>query len=185
MSENGLNVEKTLNILDRIIRFVDSCDKKTSIALAFYGALLTIFLSSENLKILHQLINNAYYFGKCLGKIYLLAFACSAVMYVYGMYKLLKAIFPQIKEKHFQQEGIENNSIIFFGDICRNKDYLKYRSKVDAISEEDMLNDIFSQIYINSLICDTKFKNYKTGIKITTISLSIFIILWILGLFVY
>lgn len=113
MSENNLNEEKALNILDRIIRFVDSCDKKTSIALAFYGVLLTIFLSSENLKILHQLINNAYYFGKCLGKIYLLALACSAVMYVYGIYKLLKAIFPQIKEKYFQQEGIEDNSIIF------------------------------------------------------------------------
>ena len=185
MIENALDEEKALNVLDRTIRFVDSCDKKTSIALAFYGVVLTIFLSSENLKVLHLIISKAYFFGRYFGKIYLLFLGSSAIMFIYAMYSLLKVIVPQIKEKKFLIDGIEKKSIIFFGDICQNKEYQEYRRRIDTVSKEEILNDIFSQIYINSLICDTKFKNYKTGVKIGTISAAIFMLLWIFGIFVY
>jgi hypothetical protein len=81
--------------------------------------------------------------------------------------------------------SLELDSKIFFANIVKNKTYEKYKKKLLSLDEKDFLNDLISQIYINSNICTTKFNRYNKGLKLSFIGYGAFIILWAVGSYLY
>lgn len=63
----------------------------------------------------------------------------------------------------FKQSGIEEKSLIHFSSISNNS-FNDFKRRVTNQSENSMLNDLLSQIYINSSICHDKFKCHKKSV---------------------
>nr|WP_207755768.1 Pycsar system effector family protein [Clostridium botulinum] len=55
-------------------------------------------------------------------------------------------------------------SIFFFGSIGKQK-LVDYISKINGMSEQNIIEDLEEQIHTNSMICSKKAKCYNIGIK--------------------
>jgi hypothetical protein len=171
--EKGYTKNDANKDLDRIIGWVNNCDNKASIILGTYGVMATILFTTnfiEKLKSIVTLSVDKVTFGHL---IYLSLSAISIILVFIGLYKLVKIIVPNTDSKG-------TNSLIFFGSIAENKiDGYLYR--LDSCSDADLLKDIKSQIYINSKICDKKFKNLKTGLQFSLPGIILFMGSFTLG----
>ncbi|EES48092.1 DUF5706 domain-containing protein [Clostridium botulinum] len=174
-----------LDILDRTITFVNSCDTKASVVIGISGVLLTILSSNERVTEIKSIIKSAIGSDKWYGVLYLGILVCVVIVGVFGIVKLLQVLFPKINCDELNQEGIELNSKIFFGGICKNSTYNQYKEKVMNYNEDEYLNDIISQIYLNSIICERKFKNFKVGVAATFLGFLSFFVVLIVGKILY
>jgi hypothetical protein len=96
--------------------------------------------------------------------------------FVVFVYFPLHTISPR-GDKH--SENL-NFGIIYFGHISKRKNVEEFISDYHKLSDDDFLNQILHQIYENSKIAETKFKNYKKGL--VTLQVQIFIFFILLGL---
>jgi hypothetical protein len=174
-----------LDILDRTIGFVNNCDSKTSATLGIFGVLLTILFSGEGVKELKSIIKVAITTGTWSGISYCIILTCVAIVFTFGIFKLLQVLFPKVDCNDLKQEDIELDSRMFFRGICNNSTYNQYKDKFMNCSDNEYLNDIISQIYLNAVICDRKFKNYKIGVVVAIIGFLSFLVLWGIGIIVY
>ena len=58
-----------------------------------------------------------------------------------------------------------------------------YKEKIENCESEEMTEDLISQIYICSIICDKKFKYYKFGLIFASIGftmLAVLLLIWLL-----
>ncbi len=67
----------------------------------------------------------------------------------------------------------------------RKNQYLDYKNKLLTLSQDEMISEISSQIYINSCICSEKYSNYKIGLRCTVAGFSGFLVLWIIGTIIF
>ncbi|WP_097026356.1 Pycsar system effector family protein [Clostridium peptidivorans] len=188
---NGVNnlkkIEKddAINILDRTIGFVTNCDSKASVLLGVFGVLLTILFSSDGVTELKSIIKIAISAGTWYGVLYCVILVFTSIVFYFGIVKLLQVLFPKIDCDELKQEDLELNSNIFFGGICKNSTYKQYKDKMMKCNQDEYLNDIISQIYLNSVICDRKYKNFKIGVVVALIGFLSFIAVWGIGIIVY
>ena len=157
--------------LDRIIGFINNSEGKTGITLTMVGVILTIIftLGGENImKMFSEAWNNL----EPITGMFLVLFSLSFAFTLFGIYKLTKVLTPRLSVKIHEDEMFEKDSKIFFGRIASNNErYSQFRNKLLDYSDEDYLNDLWSQIYINSKICTKKFNYFYHGIRITIPSL--------------
>lgn len=177
--------EDALDILDRTIGFVNSCDTKASIMLGIFGVFLTILFSGDGVTDVNNIIKTALSFGKFLDILYCIILICTALVFSFGLLKLFQVLFPKIDCDDLQQDNLELNSKIFFNGIRKNASYKEYKEKIVNYCEEEYFNDIISQIYLNSIICYQKFKNHKIGIVSATSGLLAFLVMWGIGIIIY
>lgn len=71
-----------------------------------------------------------------------------------------KTIIADFQEERFL---ITKNSRLHFQSIA-GKTFNEFLHDSQSQSEESYLNDLCSQIYCNSRICNDKFENYKKGL---------------------
>ncbi len=83
------------------------------------------------------------------------------------------------------EEDLAKDSIIYFGTIKKHNKYKQYKNTVINIKNEEYLNDLLSQIYINSKIAYAKFENYNKGIQYIFIGTFVLTIILILGYSIY
>lgn len=185
--DNLKNIEKddALDILDRTIGFINNCDSKASVVLGVFGVLVTILFSSDGVAELKIIIKAAITTGTYYGVLYCITLAFTVISLAFGTVKLLKVLFPKTDCDELKQEDLELNSKIFFGGICKNSTYKKYKDKIMKCSQDEYLNDIISQIYLNSIICDRKYKNFKIGVIVVLMGFLSFIAVWGIGIIVY
>lgn len=88
---------------------------------------------------------------------------------------LIMALKGKVNSKVYKEHRLETNSLLFFGSIAK-MNYCEYKEKCQKQGNGQFLNDINSQIYINSKICDYKFKLYNYSIKLLIISFIVFCI---------
>lgn len=177
--------EDALDILGRTIGFVNNCDSKTSATLGVFGVLLTILFSGEGVKNLKSIIKAAITTGSWTGISYFVILTCAVIAFTFGILRLLQVLFPKIDCDDLKQEDIELDSRIFFKGICNNSTYSQYKEKFMNCNDNEYLNDIISQIYLNAVICDRKYKNYKIGVVMATIGFLSFLALWGIGIIAY
>lgn len=177
--------DDALDILDRTIGFINFCDSKTSVFLGIFGVLLTILFSSDGVKDLKAIIKLAISSGNCYGIIFVIVLACTVIVFTFGIIKLLHVLFPQMELKGIKQEDIDFDSKIFFGSICKNTKYKQYREKLMNCSGDEYLNDIISQVYLNSIICNKKYCYFKIGLMTTIIGFLCFLTTWGIGIIIY
>lgn len=171
-----------LDILDRTIGFVRNCDNKASIFLGTFGVILTIVLTTDGLDNLMSIVQAVITQGTFCSALYLLMMTGSIIAMIFGVSQIIRVL--GVKVDSSAEEGLDGDSKIFFEHIQKSN-YSEYKEKLLGMTEETFLNDIISQIYINSCICHDKYTNYKCGLKWTLIGFCGFSVLWIIGAVIF
>lgn len=94
---------------------------------------------------------------------------------------LIFVLFAKTDPKEFVRPGVKNESLVFFSSIAKHKNALDYRRKLRECTPEQMQEDLISQIYICSLICDQKFDLYNSGVKSLIAGLIMYFLIFLVG----
>ena len=101
----------------------------------------------------------------------------------FGMYKLYCVLIAKTDEK---AQGLEcEGSSIFFSGIRKNCDFIQYKTKFLKLDKEELLNELMIQIYINADIATKKYEKYNEGLRLTIIGFVLFVLILIIGIYVY
>ena len=169
------SIEQLSARLDRVNRWIENCDQKVYIMLAFIGACITVFFSSSMFfKARAVLIQPFYAFLKhsdayCIDfrKILLFVGLITISIFVGRMiYFLIKALTPKTITKEFLKKNpsLEGKSLLHFQTLA-GMPFDEFESQAENDTKERYKHDLYSQIYINSSICDAKFENLKKGLQ--------------------
>ena len=162
--------------LERVNGWINNCDQKASILLAFAGALSAILLTSDILSCGHErLIEPIVEYLKGNKEIVFsfsnLVIILSLLPIAYHVWKMIEYLMlvlrPKTKIVEFEQDvesQIEKNSALHY-EVIAQMSYDKFNDQCMTQTEDDYLNDLCSQIYCNSKICNDKFENYKKGLN--------------------
>lgn len=154
---------------DAVNSMVNNCDQKSGILLTVVGVAITILATSDFLKDLRAYIftpfveywtdkNDLVFSWSRLAVFCLLVIGMA--MLIRSCYYLFKAISANIDyEKMYNENpGLVKTSYIFFGTI--------EKMSFDEFKKDDVdyIDDLKSQIYVNSKIALEKFCNYNKGL---------------------
>ena len=154
---------------DTVNSWVNNCDQKAGILLAVVGVAMTILATSDFLKCLRKYIFAPFVkywteetnltFSWSRFTVFVLLLIAAGMLIASCVY-LFKAISADINYQRMYDEnpGMVKKSYIFFGSING--------MSFDDFKEEevDYLDDLRSQIYVNSKRATVKFKNYSEGL---------------------
>lgn len=171
------------SILDRNSAWIENCDTKASIILGCIGVIASVFLASDYVATFYDIIS------AILGRtyislglfIFLTITMISLLGIILGCIFLVDVLIPKTNIKDFENRGVSPNSVIFYSSIAKIPSLTKYKNIIAKSSNDDLANEIISQIYVCSIICDQKFCSYKKGLKTCLISFFVFIIMMIIG----
>ena len=166
--------------LERVINWINSCDQKAGIILGIIGVIFSLMLSLDYLSRFKAIVLNLLNI-KCYVLIVILSVALISL--VFGVFLLIATLVPRIDSNVYREKRINTNSKIFFNSISHNKSYEEYYNSFIKLNEQDYLNDLLSQIYINSKIASEKHKYFSTGLKWTISGTVVFSLLIILVTF--
>lgn len=180
-----MNEEQMERNLDRVNMWIGNCDQKASFLLAFLGVAATIFLTSDVVVKIKQILVDPFiaYWRNDVGSFSfwrLLLAVClvvSAVCIFIALVNLLLCLMAKTDYSKFKQSGMKEKSRLFYGHIAS--------MTFDEFCQEDnnLLNDLRSQTYTNACICDAKFQHYNRGLKNVFIALPFLATAFVLILF--
>ena len=70
----------------------------------------------------------------------------------------------------FSQDGMQTDSMFHYQSIAK-RTYKEFCEKKNQV-----LNDLRTQVYVNSVICTSKFSHYKKGVRFFEISIYLLLI---------
>lgn len=117
--------------------------------------------------------------------IYIVFLGSSVFMLCYGIVRLILTLVARIDANIYQQPGLITDSVLFFGKISDRASYQVFQNDILSIKKDDYLKDLLSQVYINSKIANEKYVNYNKGIKWTIIGFIAFIVMFLIGIYLY
>ena len=177
-----LNKEDLMQRLDRHLDWIKSCDTKASIVIAGAGVFLSIFTAEHSISILNQILSKTLKNINFSNFIYLAAFLYCWGLFAYGAYCLIRVLIPMMKSDLLLfKEGTREDSLYYF-ESADDKKYFEFRKKMLEETEEEEVEDLLSQVYINAKICSSKYKFYKKGIRHTFIGIAGILILYVIGI---
>jgi hypothetical protein len=168
-----------IDILDRTIGFVRNCDNKVAVFLGIFGIILTITITTGGINNLALIVNSAIADMSFYNVFYLPLMIGAILTLFFGLFRIIKVLDVQVDFS--ENAGLDMDSKIFFKYISKNNNYIAYKTKLLNMTNEEFINDISSQIYINACICNEKYRNYKCGLKMSLSGFSLFVVLWIIG----
>ena len=170
------------DVLDNIKEWINNVDIKISILIAFMVVVLGyIFIDSESViinKIIANIVNGSITFIKIIKGGLIIALYISTIC---SIVKLITALKAKIDIEKYKQQGLTINSLMFYGSISK-MEYDEFMNKSKKQNDESKLNDIYSQIYINSKICNKKFENYNLGLDLAKTSIVLLFVCKILAI---
>ena len=137
--------------------------------LGVFGIALSGLLSETILNTLFSNLNLAIGSDGFFAPIFLVLFALSSLSIITGLFLLISAISARTKPS-------TKDSKIYFVDIAWNANAEAYKKKLVPLNEADVIDDLISQIYINSKICTRKYKRYNFGLKTLAIGIVVFLL---------
>ena len=156
--------------LDVVNSWVNNCDQKAGILLTVFGVAITVLVTSDFLKELRVYIfvpfveywtNSESQLEFSLGRFTVLCLLVIAMgILITSCLYLFKAITANTDYERMRQANPQMvpKSYLFFDSIS-NMTYDEFRG-----GRMDFEEDLKSQIYVNSKIATTKFKNYNEGL---------------------
>ena len=176
--------EELKEILDRNTAWIENCDSKTSIILGSFGVIAGIFLATDYVSkfksIFCHMTSNI-----TLWTVVYIIFCIFAIGFMLaGWLCWITALFARVNLNEFSDRGIKSDSLIFFSSIAKHKSLSSYKQNLEKCETLQMEEDLISQIYICSIICDKKFKYYKLGLLFASIGSVLFIGLFVIGLII-
>lgn len=189
-----LEKEELISRMDRIIRWVEICDTKTSIILAVQAMVLTIICSTDFVfdavkKVLHDTIflkgEKEFCFWGFMVIVFLLLLIMAFSKSLYHLFKVLEAKTDagQTKDENVR----DKDSLIHFQCIADKKafkNYIAFHEKIESETEIDEMHDLLSQVYINSIRCNEKYDQYNKGLIYLKWVLGVLIV-FIFSVFMY
>ena len=173
--------EELNKILDRVNGWIENCDSKVSTILTGIGVLTGIILATDYLSKLISIFHAACQNISILTVIYLALSFLSLGVLICGVLMLVGVLLARVNIKEFKNKGVNTDSLLFFSSIAQNKNFSKYRDKVNECSKQQLREDLICQIYICSLICDKKFKLYKKGLLFAIVGFGVFVLMIVIG----
>jgi len=167
-----MTTEDRYRNLDRVNFWVTNCDNKVSYLLTLQGIILTIIFSSNyaerlivtfscSLNLCDVNKDSLFTFLECVS---LYGFFVFILTSLYHAYSTLRArLDPNI----FRESGLVMNSVLFFETIA-NRKFIEFQNAqrlTTNVQSNSLDNDIDSQVFINSKICQLKFKHYNLTLK--------------------
>lgn len=169
-----VKTEEMNNILERTIGFVDNCDTKASIMLALFGVLLTVLCTSKITDNISEIVDTLKQQIGGWDYVYIVGAIISLLLLATSV-----GLFILVLSAKVQISGFDSK--IFFKDISENSSSRIYGKKVKTMTEDEYVNDIINQIYINAKICTEKYERYNLALTLGTIGSLLFIMLYIVG----
>lgn len=158
--------------LERVNFWVTNCDSKVSYLLTLQGIILTIiFTSSYADRLIVTLSYNLQFadfgwtsFFRFIESVSLYSFILLILISLYNAYLTLRA---RLDPKIFKEPGLVTNSVLFFETIANRSfnDFQTDQRSNTNVNSTKLDNDIDSQVFINSKICQLKFKHYNLTLK--------------------
>ncbi len=166
MGKRGFDIDTAFRTLELTNAWVNNADTKVSFALAFSSAVLGLIFYNAGSKPkalvdfeLAYSTNTISAFNWCSIALLVVMYSCFVLV--------LGCFFLALKGR------ITNNSkrksMLFFGSIA-SQSLNDYKSRFFSIDSMDLEKDIAEQIYINSEICNYKFKWYNRGLLLLLIA---------------
>ena len=179
--ESKRSHEELIDILDRTIAWIDNCDSKTSIILGGLGVIASIFLASDYVSEIMEIVRFMTSHVNTWAVIYLTLFFGSIAILLAGCFFLIRVLISVTDTKSYKERGVKEDSLVFFSSISKNKTLSVYKKKVQKTDNTQFEEDVISQIYVCSIICDAKFRNYKTGLLLSIVGFGVFVVIVIVG----
>ena len=178
--------ERLTQNLERVNMWIGNCDQKASFLLAMVGVVATIICTSDYTKIVVNTLVKPFvaYWKDGVGgfnllNLFIALFLVAGLGFLFAaiIYALL-SLMARTDYKRESQCGMEEKSRLYYGSIAK----MSYSA---FLQEEgyDYDNDLSSQIYVNSKICDAKFAQYKTALMLTLIAMPQLAVAFVLLLF--
>lgn len=180
MGNNNLKND-LLDELDRHLGWIRSCDTKASIVLAMLGVFIVTISSELFLDGQKEVVLKAWDNINFSNLIYLIFEVAVYLLFFNGVYNIIRVLFPQLKKSVKAYNGVENDSLYYFESIS-SKTYFEYKKQRINRSSEEEINDILSQIYINSKISTKKYYFYKKGLAFVLWGILGILILYLIGI---
>lgn len=171
--------------LERNIGFINSCDTKTSIVLTSIGVLLTIILTNDGLSSIFQIASSCVSGKTFCDILYMIGSLASVGMLVLGIWNLASVLIAKIEPLTKSKKASTNPSMIFFTGILNVGNKVVYRNRFLAMKDEELLDDLIFEIYINAEIAKQKYRHYNLGLKLTVWGFSLFILMLLVGIYIY
>lgn len=146
--------EELIEILDRTVTWTDNCDSKTSIILGGLGVIAGIFLASDYVSKIIEIIRFMTSHINVWSVIYLVLFYGSIAVLLAGCLFLIRVLISVTDTKSYMDREVKEESLVFFSSIAKNKTLSAYKKKVQKTDNAQFEEDIISQIYVCSIICD-------------------------------
>lgn len=176
-------IEIATQTLERNIGFVTSCDNKTSIVLAILGVFLTIILTNDSLNTIYDIFSTCIEAGTFCDIIYLLLLIGAILIMFFGIYNLCGVLIAKTSEVAKGQSV--SKSRIFFTGISEHENCEVYRKRFYKMSEHELLDELITQIYRNAEIARQKYKMYNHGVKLVIIGGGLFVVILLIGIYLY
>ena len=169
-----MDEEKKLETLekrmDRIIEWVKTSDTKASILLSINAFVFTVLLASDfmmnGIKSLIATVYNPELKGISIcGTVAVIAFSCAVLGLLLSMFYCIYVLKAKIREDQTKKTGVKTDSLIHFHYISTIPTFDEFKSKLDSETDEIYKQDLYSQIFINAVRCQEKFKDYNTAVK--------------------
>lgn len=181
-TSNNYNKEDVYKNLDNIISWINNSEVKASIALGLFGVIITVLFTNDSLikkyaDLFKEVIKNVNFSDV----LYILFIILSIGTIFLGLYKLIKVLIPTLQTKF----NLKKPSHIYFGSIANFNSSLEFKESLNDTTEEELMDDLLNQVYINSIICMNKFNNFQIGLKFSLSGFLLLIFLIIIGIIVY
>lgn len=154
--------EYYLSILNRVDSMLSFAETKISFMLAYLGLLLAV-LGNQATEVKYLLQKTGQ--GVIVSTLTLLMLIVVVIFFV--LYYIGKVLLPRLKFS-------KRNSMIYFSDISKLSEN-KYLTDMAGLKENEIEDDLLSQIHAISSVTSDKFKNIRKA----TIFLGILTVLWL------
>lgn len=151
--------------LDTVNFWIDSCDTKASILLAFIGILLTIIFTSPVFEDIGDVFSSIFESNRCT---LVCLVIISSILCFLGIISLLAVIVPRViivPQRKTSKKTSNASSFMFYGTISQI-DYSSYKKQMSAMSNlrDPVMRDLLFQIHSASVICTKKITHLKFGV---------------------
>ena len=171
---------------EQVSLWINNCDSKASILFALVGVILSITFTSDYIlsgigglaKDVENLTKGEGNSCACASFFILVILGLSIGFFIDSIRNLLLVLYARLDDSR----DLDNPSICFYRSIGE-KSYAEYKSLVESISDEGLIEDKLRQVYDCSKICTRKFTFYNDGIASIKVGLIFFAFFFILLLF--
>ena len=158
--------------LERVNFWVSNCDSKVSYLLTLQGIILTIIFTSSYagrlvVTLSYRLTFNNFGLDSFLRFVEGMSLYSFIILILISLYNAYLTLRARLDPKIFQEPGLVTNSVLFFETIANRSfnDFQTDQQMTTNVNSPALDNDIDSQVFINSKICQLKFKHYNLTLK--------------------